>query len=232
MSKFTASVLILSLCTLSVRAGGQKKRETPVFDAAVTADKTDAPAAPSMTGAQQEQFTEYILQGFAAEGRDDYAGALELYGKALELDKESVTAWIRHAYVAAKVGRYETTAQSLKQGTVCTPVSVTDYLTLSWFLSTSPFAGMRDGPRAVACALKALKEQESPDAYDMLAAAYAQMGNFGKAQEHLRTAIKLYPDSGRRQMLEQHLELYKDHKPWRVAWGRDEKQLDEALKTP
>jgi len=182
-----------------------------------------------MTQEQQDQFADYIVNGFAAEGKDDYAAALDTYGKALELNKQSVTVWIRHAYVAAKLGKYDITAQDLKQGTSCTPVTVSDYLTLSWFRATSPFAEMRDGTQAVAYAFKALREQETADAYDMLAAGYAQMGNYGKAQENIRTAIKLYPDSGRIKLLQDHLELYKNRKPWREVWGPDQKEMDKAI---
>jgi tetratricopeptide (TPR) repeat protein len=221
--------LLLAGLTATVFAAGQKSREEPIFNSPTDPGQGGAGSQPAMTQEQQEQFSEYIVNGFAAEGRDDYATALEAYGKALELNKQSVTVWIRHAYVAAKLGKYDVTAQDLKQGTSCTPVSVTDYLTLSWFRATSPFPEMRDGTQAVAYAFKALREQESDAAYDMLAAGYAQMGNWAKAQENIRIAIKLYPDSGRMKMLQDHLELYKNRKPWREVWGQDQKEMGKAM---
>ncbi|MDR1303999.1 MAG: hypothetical protein LBK76_02130 [Verrucomicrobiales bacterium] len=222
---------LLLLLTLpgALLAAGQKTREEPIFNSPSDPGQAGADRPPGLTAAQQEQFFDYIVQGAAAEGRDDYAAALACYDRALTLNQTSVTVWIRHAYVAAKLGQYDVAARDLQTGVSHAPVSVTDYLTLAWFRATCPFAAMRDGVQAVAYAFKALREQESADAYDMLAAGYAEMGNYGKAQENIRIAIKRYPDSGRSQLLREHLELYKQRKPWRTVWGADTKQLDAAL---
>jgi tetratricopeptide (TPR) repeat protein len=222
--QFILGTTLLFVLKGVIFANGQKAREEPVFNSLSDLSQ------PKLTDEQQQRFSDHVMEGFTAEGKDDYAAALDSYGKALAINKDSATAWIRHAYAAAKLGKYDVTARDLKSGASSTPVSVTDYLTLAWFRATSPFAEMRDGARAVAYALKALREQESADAYDMLAAGYAEMGNYGRAQENIRTAIKLYPDSGRSQMLRDHLELYKNRKPWRTAWGQDQKQMDQAVR--
>ena len=220
------SWLALSPLAFAIIGGKKKEREEPIFN--VTPDAVSHQS--TLTEAQLEKFFEFVVKGFEAEGREDYVLALASYDKALTVNKESVTVWIRRAYVAAKLGQYEVAAENLKTGTGFAPVSVTDYLTLAWFRATSPFAPMRDGTQAVAYAMKALQEEPSADAYDMLAAGYAEMKNFGKAQETLRTAIKLYPNSGRAELMQNHLELYKNRKPWREAWGRDEKKMDAAVK--
>lgn len=177
-------------------------------------------------------FAELAVKGSECEGRKDYAGAFENYSKALAAKADSATILIRRAYVAAKLGQNERAAHDLKDGVKVTPVSITDYLTVAWLRSTSPFESMRDGTEAVALAQRALKEQPSAEAYDMLAAGYAEMKNFGKAQENIRTAIKLFPDSPRLTSMQERLELYKSHKPWREIWGVETEKMDRALVNP
>ncbi|MDR1191983.1 MAG: hypothetical protein LBK60_10045 [Verrucomicrobiales bacterium] len=227
-NQFMLGLTLALALTMTAPAQLFKKKERAEPLLGVETDAADR--LPPLSAAQQEQFADCVLKGFAAEGADDYKQAFACYSKALALNKGAVTVWIRRAYVAAKLGQYEVAARDLKEANSRPPVSVTDYLTLAWFLATGPFAEMRDGPRAVACASKALREEPSADAYDMLAAGYAEMKNFGKAQENIRAAIKLYPESGRIELLRRHLELYKERKPWREVWGADDKRMNAVLK--
>ncbi len=187
----------------------------------------DKPAADDV--GNDEKFTGFVLKGFEKENQNDFAGALEFYTKALDVKSDSAAILIRKAYVVAKLGQYGRAAHDLRTATAAQPVSVTDYLTAAWLRATCPFSTLRDGVLAVAYAQKALNEQPSPEAYDMLAAGYAEMGNYGKAQENIRAAIKLFPDSPRIPALKQRLILYQSRKPWREVWGEDEKKQAQEL---
>ena len=185
---------------------------------------------------KDEKFAELVLQAFDKENKHDLPGALEDYSKALQLKNDSATILIRKAYIESKLGQYIQAGRDLKSASGCQPVSVTDYLTVAWMRATCPFSTFRDGPLAVSFAQKALREQPSPEAYDMLAAGYAEMHNFSKAEENIRSALKLFPDSPRVPDLKARLALYQTRKPWREVWGEDEKkqsaQMQKAEKQP
>ena len=67
---------------------------------------------------------------------------------------------------------------------------------LSWFLSTSPEAGLRDGSNAVFYAKMAVARtnRKNVSFLDTLAAAYAETGQFAKAVSIQKEAIALEPD--------------------------------------
>lgn len=180
-------------------------------------------------------FTEWVLRGFELEQNGRFAEAVEAYTRALEINEESATATIRRAICAAKSGQLDRAAMDLRDANLLQPVSLTDYTTLAWVLATSPIKSVRDGTRAVAFAQKALKDSPSADTYDILAAAYAEMGNFQKAQNVLIEGLKKYPDAPRATAMKERLELYKQKKPFREQWledDRSEKKLQNRVMYP
>ena len=84
--------------------------------------------------------------------------------------------------------------------------------------ATSPLPGYRDGALAVAYAQRALKESESAENYDILAAAYAEMGEFQKARDTLEAGIKFFGDSSRLPEMQERLLLYREKKKYREDW--------------
>jgi tetratricopeptide (TPR) repeat protein len=187
---------------------------------------TLALAATPLTAADPTPttFTEWVLKGYDYERQQNFSAAIEAYTQALKLNEESPTAYVRRAICAAKAGQLERAAMDLREATLLNPVSMTDYTTLAWLLATCPIKSVRDGTRAVAFAQKALKENESAETYDILAAAYAEMGNFQKAQNLLREAIKKFPESPRIPVMRERLELFKQKKPFREVWLGDKEQ--------
>ncbi len=93
---------------------------------------------------------------------------------------------------------------------------------LAWLLATSADARLRDGKEAVRLAESVLSDMDAPTPplLDTLAAAYAEAGDFDKAAATAQRAIDLATaaknDSLRRQ-LQQRLELYQQHRPYREA---------------
>ena len=191
-------------------------------------------ACPLPAQKEGASFSDRILQGFENEKKGQYQAALDDYTAAIKIKEDSPTAYVRRAYCAAKLGQLERAAFDLRDANLLAPVSVTDYTTMAWLLATSPLKNVRDGTRAVAYAQKALRDNECIDNYDILAAAYAEMGNFQKARDLLMAAMKKYADSPRLPAMRGRLELYNQKKPYRDDWlsAEDEKKLQKNIEFP
>jgi tetratricopeptide (TPR) repeat protein len=88
---------------------------------------------------------------------------------------------------------------------------------LAWVLATAPDDQVRDGARAVGLATKAcaLTEHKNAVMIDTLGAAYAESGDFESAVKSSEKAIELATDEAQRAELKQHLESFRQQKPWR-----------------
>ncbi len=169
-------------------------------------------------GFDREAFSKLVLAAFEKEGAKDYAGAFDLYSKALEMNDQSPAILIRRAFCGAKIGVSREVARDLKRATEVTPRSRTDFMTLAWFYGTNPFPQFRDGPRAIMLGQKLLRESPSAETYDILAAGYAQMGNFQMARNMIQEGLKLFPETERRVEMETRLGLYNSRKPFIEEW--------------
>ena len=91
------------------------------------------------------------------------------------------------------------------------------YNGLASVLSTSPDDDIRDGKRAIEYAVNACRFTEYNDAscLDTLAAAYAETGQFAEAVKSSEKAIQLNKDDAVRDELQQHLDAFRNHRPWR-----------------
>jgi len=94
----------------------------------------------------------------------------------------------------------------------------------AWLLATCPSNDVRNGSLALAVAepLLTLAGEKSPRALDIVAAAYAEMGDFSNAVVSIREAIRLAkplePHAGQDYIVEnldKRLSLYLDRKPYR-----------------
>jgi tetratricopeptide (TPR) repeat protein len=89
-------------------------------------------------------------------------------------------------------------------------------------LAASEDPQVRDGPNALACALKAvaLTKNTQPFALDVLGMAYAETGRFDEAQQAAQKAIDLAGTAKPEQLdsLRQRLARYQNHQPWRQSF--------------
>jgi len=180
-------------------------------------------------------FSKVVLEAFAQESAKNYSKAHELYSQALTIRDDSPTVWIRRAHTSAMLGKSEEVSEDLKIGMSKAPISVTDHLTLAWFRGTAPFSSLRDGTLAVTFAQKALRENESIEAYDALAAGYAEMGNFAQARKMAMQGIKRFPASTRVPAVQERVNLYNEKKSFTEIWGsgndpKMERKIEEALR--
>jgi tetratricopeptide (TPR) repeat protein len=209
-------------------ATGLSRAENPPAPPAAPAAQSTAP-----TEEMQEKFNGLILAGYEKEAAGDFAAAVALYDQAVAIREDTPTVFVRRAFCEIKLGRITEGALDLKRATDAAPRTTTDYSTMAWFYATCPFKQYRDGSRAVALAQKLMTARPSPENADLLAAGYAQMGNFQQARNVLSNAIKLYPDSPRIPVLQQRLDLYNQKKKYEENWGQvDEAKLNEASKKP
>jgi tetratricopeptide (TPR) repeat protein len=88
---------------------------------------------------------------------------------------------------------------------------------LAWLLSTAPDERLRNPPEAVRLATRAATLTGSNDAavLDVLAAAYAASGQFGRAMELERHAIDLERSSQRLAEFTRRRALYEQSRPYR-----------------
>lgn len=187
------------------------------------------PAQPAAPG-----FSDLILRGFEHEKESRFQAAFDDYSAAIKIKDDSPTAYVRRAHCAAKLGQLERAAYDLREASLLPPVTMTDYTTMAWLLATSPIKHVRDGTRAVAYGQKCLREEDSVDNHDILAAAYAEMGDFQKARDLVLAAMKKYPDSPRLPAMRTRLELYNQKKPYREEWLAvgDQKKLQQNVEFP
>jgi tetratricopeptide (TPR) repeat protein len=201
------------------------------FSLCLTAALVQAEPEPS----PGPSFADLILQGYEKEQAKQYDEAMRLYTLAIRAKEDSPTVFVRRAYCAAQLGKVEQLVEDLREADRLKPVTVTDYSTMAWLKATAPYRVVRDGVLAVAYAQKLNTENPSAETHDYLAAAYAEMGNFQKAQDELRVAIKKFPDSPRLPAIKERLELYKQKKPYRDQWlsteedPKADKQLEKKL---
>lgn len=88
---------------------------------------------------------------------------------------------------------------------------------IAWILATCGNSESLDGPSAVTFAEKgvALTSRQDPGMLDVLAAAYAERGDFDKAISAEKDAIALVDDDRMKSQFEDRLRLYEANKPYR-----------------
>jgi hypothetical protein len=112
------------------------------------------------------------------------------------------------------------------------PSSAFAYENFSWLLSTCPDQKFRDGQRAMQLAEEALsihkcrslpsydsRSLACAESFKVLAAAYAEIGNFSEAMYIQSKAISLLQENGYQSLssyYNRYLESYKMNSPWRV----------------
>jgi len=195
---------IWGMCAVLLCLHGVMPAQTPNAD----------PDSPENVAA----FGKYFLEGYQKEAAGDFASAYALYSKAQQYRDDSPALLVRRAYCGAKTGQVREVAMDLKRAFELQPKTMTDYSTMAWFYATSPFDAYRDGARAVTLGKKMMNTETSAEAYDILAAGYAEMGNFSEARELLMKGIKNYPGSPRIPEMKERLALYNQKKKFREVW--------------
>ncbi|MFZ5807289.1 MAG: hypothetical protein ACOY3I_08800 [Verrucomicrobiota bacterium] len=203
--------MILLFCFLPLLGNAQE----------VTIDKEKLPLEEpkKFTDEERDQFAEFVLKGIEEENKNRYLNAIALYTRASKVDEESPLPLIRRGVCRARLNQNKEAADDLWAAIHLKPKTVSDFATLAWLYATSPIEKFRNGAVAVAFGQRALRESESIEHYDVLAAGYAEMNNFEQAKNTLERGIKYFSDNPRVPDMKKRLDLYKQKKKYREDWS-------------
>jgi tetratricopeptide (TPR) repeat protein len=137
--------------------------------------------------------------------------------EALRADKNSVAALRVRAAALTQKGEYARAVNDYRELLQNCANDVEARSHLAYLLATCPIDAVRDGASAVENATVANEASKKSNAQvlDTLAAAYAESGDFEKATENQQRALELADSDIVRQVLREHLELYKQQRPLR-----------------
>ena len=168
------------------------------------------------------------LEGLELEKEGKFLEALDRYTSVL--DQAPDTAWVlvRRAHCLAKTGDPAGAKADLRRAMRLMPETATDRVMLAWAKATCPYLEYRDGAGAVSLAKRALQDEPLIQTYGILAAGYAEMGDFRRAQETVMLALSKGPTPEEKKMLEQKLERFREKKTGRDEWTPKAEAVDPA----
>lgn len=145
--------------------------------------------------------------------------ALIYLKKALEINSTSVHAYGMLSYVYKRMGNTGEAFATLRQGLKQVPGDFGLAVRLAWLMATSQEAKFRDGAEAVRLTKNVCEETQYQFAgiVDVLAAAYAENGQFKKAVETAQRAYRLAIANGQKATAEQiqaRLKIYQSNNPY------------------
>ena len=168
------------------------------------------------------------LEGLELEKEGKYLQAMDRYTTVL--DQAPDTAWVlvRRAHCLARTGDPAGAKADLRRAMRLIPETATDRVMLAWAKATCPFLEYRDGAGAVSLAKRALQDEPLIQTYGILAAGYAELGDFRKAQETVMLALSKSPTPDEKKMLQEKLEQFREKKPRRDEWTPRAEAADPA----
>ncbi|MCH7993034.1 MAG: tetratricopeptide repeat protein [Planctomycetes bacterium] len=188
-------------------SSGDEDRAVPHFRSAIEADSMLVDA--------------YFNLGQALASLGKFDEAKQHLERALLLAPNDPMAYLQLGMVLMVDGQYIESVANLRKGILIAPENVNLRERLAWVLATSPNDGVRDGREAVELGerLVARLEKSSARAFDSLAAAYAEVGQFDDACRTVELAIKV-AEEGRRSgyavQLRERLSQYRRREPFRL----------------
>jgi tetratricopeptide (TPR) repeat protein len=160
----------------------------------------------------------YNLRGHARAEAGDIDKAIADYTAALKLDPADVrtlhsrsTAWMyKHQYARA----LDDVNEVLRRD----PNDIVARRRRAYIRAASPDRALRDGKQAVADAVRAcdLSQWKQAETISVLAAAYAELGDFKKAVEWETKALTLVEDKHAQAEFTSTLKLYQQRQPYRL----------------
>lgn len=154
-------------------------------------------------------------RAFHLDGELDMA--MKHYDEAVRLAPNDAYAIASRADVLTDQGRYDEASAAYEKAIEIDPSASHAYSGSAWLLSTCPDDAVRNPQLALERSQKAvsLSGGEDSAAYDTLAAAQANRGNFEAAKQAVKEAVRL-ATPGERQAYEERLALYEQGKPFRL----------------
>jgi tetratricopeptide (TPR) repeat protein len=190
--------------------GGQTEQALEYLERAVGVDSSSLPARMNLAAA------------LGSLGR--FADAAEQYQIVITAQAENARAHAQLGRSFLELGKLELAQAALRRAVELNPKDFAASLSLAWLLATSTHDTQRQADEAVQLAerLKLSTSGRNPLVLDVLAAAYAEQGEFAKASATLDEAIQLV---GRRnealaRLLRTRQEQYATQRPHRDPDGK------------
>lgn len=158
-----------------------------------------------------------VARGTAWRQLGKISEAAQDFNLALRLNDTLASAYVGRGNLFAEQGHYEQAAEDFQQALRCDPRSAGAYRSVAWLLATCPLESYRNADKAIEAAERAAKllGTESPHMLDLLAATYANSGDFPQAIKHQQQALVL-AEGEIRKAYAQRLALYRSGKPFRT----------------
>ena len=168
------------------------------------------------------QFLHHSL-GLALVTAGNDAEALKEFSKAAQLDAHYPWPHVEIAKVYLRQNRDAEAVDELRTAVRIAPDNIQILTFTAQVLAASENPATRDGHSAFLLAAKAnlLANGRQPTALDVLGMACAELGKFDDAQMAAQTAIETANALKLKNLepIQQRLELYKNHQPWRESFG-------------
>ena len=168
------------------------------------------------------------LEGLELEKAGKFLEAMDRYTTVLDQAPETAWVLVRRAHCLAKTGDPAGARADLRRAMRLIPETATDRVMLAWAKATCPYLEYRDGAGAVSLAKRALQDEPLIQTYAILAAGYAEMGDFRRAQETVMLALSKGPTPEEKTMLQEKLEQFREKKPRRDEWAPRAETSDPA----
>ncbi len=158
----------------------------------------------------------YTGRGHAHARLRQFETALDDYDQAVKFDPTNPERITNRGDAYRSLGQWELAANDFRQAIVLDSQFGRALQSSAWLMATCPDAAFRHPELAVRAAQKAIELDGSQDYIylDTLAAAWANSGQFDKAQDVVRRAVQLAPTENAAP-LKHRLELYRSGKPFR-----------------
>ena len=168
------------------------------------------------------QFLHHVLGlSLVTAGKDDEA--LKEFSEAARLDAHYAWPHVEIAKIFLRQSRDTEALDELRAALRIDGNNIEILTFTAQVLAASENAAMRNGHDAFALAAKAnlLTSGSRPTVLDVLGMACAEMGKFDEAQMAAQSALEVARALKMSQLepIQQRLELYKNHQPWRESFG-------------
>jgi serine/threonine-protein kinase len=208
----------LALAALAVRPHSARDYTVLAFHLTERGDWAGALAAANQAiKIDSNSYHGYVNRGLALQAKKDLPEAIVAFQTAIKIAPDAGWARSGLGQVLEQQGRYAEAEKAYVEGIKAQPSYFGSYLFLARLLATCPDEKVRDGKRAIEHATAAYERNPIKDrCLDVLAAAYAEAGQFEDAVRYQTRALespKLRADL--KTAFTQRLELYQQKKPFR-----------------
>jgi tetratricopeptide (TPR) repeat protein len=178
------------------------------FDGAIARYKACLAAMPNQEEAQYNLASALLRKGRTDEAIVEYQKVLQMQPESADAHANLGSAWLAKGRVRDAMEEYTKALQN-------SPENLAALSNLAWLLATSPDSSLRNGSEAVRLAERAdsasSRSDNHPTVLRILAAAYAETGQFAEAKEtahHALEAANIQGNTSLAEALQGELALY------------------------